>query len=661
MNITRKLWLSIGTMATGVVLAAVLLSGAFRSIHRTLSATATGSLVSVNVTQPGGAIWLGNHLWVSDQLQGFCRIDAPATAQPGATVYDPGSPDYCYAGNAIPGLVAGTGGEGTGGGFGLVLGQAAFDPGATYNYIYLPDRSAQSLGVWRVEYDSATETIRPGSGLVLASGTVLAGLRTSAVAVGPDGNLYVGSLTTGTIMRVPNPSGPIELQIPEAIGLSLSKRVYGMTFFGGDLYLATKDGVERIRNAAACTGTCTTEAVPGFPAVETTAIATDGLNWLYAAQPPSAVYEDNMGTGVVAELVNTGLLPLGMTFPISVDPTMGCIDLTCPFSFPVGQNSGLTVAPDGNLYVADDPGATVTTGFAFSFRGRGWEVNPNQPTPTPVPPTPLPTDTPIPTATTVPAVPAVVVAPTDTPLPTDTPVPAPPTDTPVPPTATPVPPTDTPTPVPTAAPPVVGGFAPKSGLPGTVVTITGIGFTGATGVSFGTSAAAVVTVLDDTTLTATVPDGATSGSVTVTNAGGTGGSAASFQALQTCNTTISIPALPGGRTYWVQFTAHSTSTIRVTWHIPVLQSVQLLLYTGNPFFGLADPIAQGPTGKPLVVQNTNKTLDLNIAMSPLSAGTYTAQFFNASNSFGATTGTISYLNTAESPCAASPTTKNVIL
>jgi hypothetical protein len=659
MNINKKLWLSIGTAVTGVVLAAVLLSGAFRSIHRTLSATATGSLVSVNVTQPGGAVWIGHHLWVSDQAQGFCRIDTPANAQPGATVYDPGSPDYCYNGNAIPGLVVGTGGEGTGGGFGLVFGQAAYEPSATYNYIYLPDRGAQSLGVWRAEYDTTTETVIAGSGHVLASGTNLAGLRTSSVAVGPDGNLYVGSLTTGTIMRVPDPSGPIELQIPEAIGLSLSKRVYGMTFFGGDLILATKDGVERIRNATACTGTCTTEAVPGFPALETTAIATDGVNWLYATQPPSTVYERNMGTGVVAALVDTGLLPFGMTFPISVDPTMGCIDLTCPFSFPGGANSGLAVAPGGHLYVADDPGVTVTG--TFSFRGRGWEVNPNQPTPTPVPPTDTPTNTPVPTDTPTPtATTAAVIAPAAAPptaVPTDTPLP---TDTPIPPTATPIPPTDTPTPVPTAAPPVVGGFSPTTGLPGTVVTITGTGFANAAGVSINGSPAAFA-ILDDATITAVVPAGASSGVVAVSSAAGTGGSAAVFTALQTCNTTISIPALPSGRTWWVQFTAHSTGTVKVTWHIPVLQSVQLLLYAGNPFFGLADPIAQGPTGKPLVVQNTNKALDLNIAMSPLSAGTYTAQFFNASNSFGATTGTISYLNTAESPCAASPTTKNVIL
>src|SRR5207302_2117933 len=63
---------------------------------------------------------------------------------------------------------------------------------------------------------------------------------------------------------------------------------------------------------------------------------------------------------------------------------------------------------------------------------------------------------------------------------------------------------------------------------GTSVTLTGTGFTGATGVSFNSTAATTFTVNSDTQISATEPTGATTGKITVTNAAGTGTSATSF-------------------------------------------------------------------------------------------------------------------------------------
>ena len=75
--------------------------------------------------------------------------------------------------------------------------------------------------------------------------------------------------------------------------------------------------------------------------------------------------------------------------------------------------------------------------------------------------------------------------------------------------------------------PKVTSFTPASGPVGTVVTLTGTGFTGATKVAFhGT--AALFSVSSAIRITATVPAGATSGTIAVTTAGGTGTSAASF-------------------------------------------------------------------------------------------------------------------------------------
>ncbi|HEY0156591.1 MAG TPA: IPT/TIG domain-containing protein [Thermoanaerobaculia bacterium] len=75
--------------------------------------------------------------------------------------------------------------------------------------------------------------------------------------------------------------------------------------------------------------------------------------------------------------------------------------------------------------------------------------------------------------------------------------------------------------------PVVDGFTPAAGGPGTVVTITGVRFTGATGVKFNTTAA-TFSVTNDTTITATVPAAATTGKISVTTPAGTDASTASF-------------------------------------------------------------------------------------------------------------------------------------
>ena len=77
---------------------------------------------------------------------------------------------------------------------------------------------------------------------------------------------------------------------------------------------------------------------------------------------------------------------------------------------------------------------------------------------------------------------------------------------------------------PTSTAPTVTGVSPPSGpLAGGTVTVTGTGFTGASGVNFGTVAASGLVVASDTSLTVTSPPGAARGpvDVTVTTPGGT--------------------------------------------------------------------------------------------------------------------------------------------
>jgi IPT/TIG domain len=75
------------------------------------------------------------------------------------------------------------------------------------------------------------------------------------------------------------------------------------------------------------------------------------------------------------------------------------------------------------------------------------------------------------------------------------------------------------------------GFTPTSGAPGKLVTITGIGFTSSASVKFNGVSAGSVTFISSTKLKATVPAGADTGPITITNTAapvGTVSAAASF-------------------------------------------------------------------------------------------------------------------------------------
>src|SRR5207253_2821738 len=77
-------------------------------------------------------------------------------------------------------------------------------------------------------------------------------------------------------------------------------------------------------------------------------------------------------------------------------------------------------------------------------------------------------------------------------------------------------------------------------------TITGTGFSGATGVTFN-GTAATFTVNSGTQLVATVPVGATNGSIAVTTPSGTGTSASSFTvtAASSAPVNTAVPVVSG--------------------------------------------------------------------------------------------------------------------
>ncbi|WP_439882594.1 DUF4082 domain-containing protein [Pontibacter sp. MBLB2868] len=69
--------------------------------------------------------------------------------------------------------------------------------------------------------------------------------------------------------------------------------------------------------------------------------------------------------------------------------------------------------------------------------------------------------------------------------------------------------------------PVVAGFSPASGNIGDVITISGSNLSGATSVAFNTTSATSFSVVSASSITATVPAGATTGKISVTTGGGT--------------------------------------------------------------------------------------------------------------------------------------------
>ena len=84
-----------------------------------------------------------------------------------------------------------------------------------------------------------------------------------------------------------------------------------------------------------------------------------------------------------------------------------------------------------------------------------------------------------------------------------------------------------------AVAPTVDSFDPASGPVGTEVVISGTEFTGATEVAFNGTAAVAFTIDSDVQITATVPAGATTGPITVTNVDGSGSSATNFTVTPT--------------------------------------------------------------------------------------------------------------------------------
>jgi hypothetical protein len=305
---------------------------------------------------------LGGHWWSSDHANGFCRQDpksggaAPfamnwgvcddgSIGSPGQAVYDPG-PAVCQAGAAGP-----------------------------CHYIYVPDNAVKSVAVWRLTFDSATETIvgPPEAMIPLAD---VRTLKPNGMALGPDGSLYVTDLTELNIRKITAPNGDPRSQQLSIVAVTGDARGANGTigFIGNKLYISENRAAAwfDVTTCPTAAGPCATNPIPLPAGVFIAGAATDPTHgFVYAADSPggspATIWRYNVATNTSKAYLTGGTTPApGSTFNCAQTCTRptDALATSNTFSFAFG----VVVDPNnGNLMITEDATAGNRSG-----RGRAW-------------------------------------------------------------------------------------------------------------------------------------------------------------------------------------------------------------------------------------------------------------------------------------------------
>ena len=140
----------------------------------------------------------------------------------------------------------------------------------------------------------------------------------------------------------------------------------------------------------------------------------------------------------------------------------------------------------------------------------------------------------------------------------------------------------------------INGFSPASGQVGSEITLTGKGFTGVTAVKFGTQAA-TFRINSDTSITATVPVGATSGSIILSKPGCV--DARTFNFTVQPSVTLTPPSLTA--------IVASPFTMTVGLTIPQTSATAVTLKASNP------ALLSVPTGVTILANALSATFQVN--------------------------------------------------
>ncbi len=286
-------------------------------------------------------LWLSTHAWVSDALSGFCRIDP---SSPGVAAFS-----NCFKPTAT-----------------FVPGQAYFDP-VTSN-IYVPDAATASSGIYRVPFVAVTETL--GAATNIGNGN----LQPTAVAVGPDGALYVGARPNGNVNKITTPAttpaAPVRIATTSD-GLGIR----GMLFVGNDLYLAETVNVTVIIRASpsltkgkgVIVGPSIARGVP--PVLNVTNPLSIAADLSVPGFPVLFIGSDPGGLGTLGQVDKWNIV-------LSQDTLWADTGIIGAVPTAFSNPAGLAVAPGGLLYVADDPSVTSAGTTATPTLGHVYQVGP---------------------------------------------------------------------------------------------------------------------------------------------------------------------------------------------------------------------------------------------------------------------------------------------
>jgi hypothetical protein len=207
------------------------------------SASAAPAPVVSKLTAPLGAIQAPDgRWWVSDHLAGFCRVTLGTTAAPGAV-----ETATCLGGGVpvLPGPASA--------GAPVFHDPTPAAPNSGDEMAYVPDGATGSRSVDRLAWNPASQTFSMVDAVSLAGADP--DQRPAYAALGPDGNLYVGTLRTTAIQRIVDPEGAA----PKAEVVGTVDRLAGLAA-GRDasgrlaLYAAEPTGVTRLYPDAAAPG-----------------------------------------------------------------------------------------------------------------------------------------------------------------------------------------------------------------------------------------------------------------------------------------------------------------------------------------------------------------------------------------------------------------------
>ena len=309
---------------------------------------------------PGGAVVVGKNLYTGDGANGFRHFmpvdpSNPDPINSGILVYD-GSFDFSLGGTELCVLFC-------------QVGQIAFDGDrtvylATYDHAKGQPFSLTQPGVWRIDVDPVAGFVTPGARLAPNFG--LQGNQPTSIALGPDGNLYIGFLKNGNIVRLVNPTAdpndPVaaKTQIVQSVGTAPNGRpVRSVAFLGSDLYLGTTDGLSVIHNAVSpqCLGGCNGVPVAdGFAGSAHVGLTSNDANTLYMSINGSGVWRYTVSTQTTTLIATGG--------------ASGTTGAAVPFAFVGGHSNLLQLDGQGNLWIGDD----ISDGL-LNFDGRIWYLS----------------------------------------------------------------------------------------------------------------------------------------------------------------------------------------------------------------------------------------------------------------------------------------------